>query len=344
MSISYKTRKGLRRFGITLGVLAIVAVLIYAGWVIWVGRYITYTREGAKLDLSMDPHLPQGTAAAKPETGERVEIIYREPVSDDDNSLPVVELTSISGYYVDLADLKESLPTVLYQVEKLPAGTAVMLDMKSIRGEFYYETTVGRKVDESIDTEQMDRLLEVLHKNDLHAIARIPAFRDRDYGLHNVPQGLAKKGGKGSLWMDDKGCYWLDPTKEGTLSYLVRVIMELKSLGFDEVVFTEFCFPDTDKIIFDDDKAVALKNAAQQLVESCGTNRFFVSFYSDSYSFPLPAGNSRLYLEGVVAADLPVVVDQTVTDNPEIQLMFITEATDTRFNDYCVLRPLDTAH
>lgn len=344
MNISYRTRKMLRRFGAALGILAAAAVVIYTGWVVWAGRYIIYTREGASLDLSMDAQLPVGTPAEKPAGGETVNILYREPVVEDEDSLPVSELSNITGYYIDEEDLKSDISSLLSQLEKLPEGTAVMLDMKNIRGEFYYQTAVGSSTAEDIDPEQMDTLLEFLHSKQFHVIARIPAFRDREYGLHNVSHGLAKEGGNGSLWMDDQGCYWLDPTSEGALGYLVRVVMELKGLGFDEVAFTEFRFPDTDKIVFEGDQSQALADAARQLVETCATNRFFVSFYSTDYTFSLPEGNSRLYLESVAAADIPNVLSQAVVTEPKVQLMFITDVSDTRFNDYCVLRPLDSAH
>lgn len=344
MNISYKTRKGLLRFGVTLGILSVVALVIYGGWVIWAGRYVIYTRDGAKLDLSMDVQLPTGTPANEPLPGETVEILHKEPVTEDKGELPTVEATPISGYYIDPEDLIDNIPTVLEQLKELPAGTAVMLDMKNIQGHYYYATSVGSKVSKDIDMEQMNTLLEYLLTNQFHVIARIPAFRDREYGLNNVPHGLAKKGGNGSLWMDDKNCYWLDPTNDGALGYLVRVIMELKGMGFDEVVFTEFRFPDTDKIVFEGDKETALKDAAQQLVDACGTNRFFVSFYTEELTFPLPGGNSRMYLEGIPAAELPNVVSQATVTDPKIQLLFITEGGDTRYNDYCVLRPLNSAH
>ena len=342
MSISYKTRKGLRRFGVVIGILALVAIVIYTGWVIWVGRYITYSREGAKLDLSISTQFPQGQAAVAPTDGEAIDIIYQEPVKDDENSLPIVEQTNIRGYYIT-ADALADIPAILAQLEELPAGTAVMLEMKDIKGNFFYETTVGSQVSSQIDMAQMTSLLEFLHKNDLHAIAKIPAFRDREYGLNNVPQGLPRKGGKGSLWMDDEGCYWLNPANEEVLSYLMRIVMELKGLGFDEVAFTEFRFPDTEKIIFDGDKAQAIADAAQKLVTTCAVNRFFVSFYSSNYAFPLPSGNSRLYLRNIAAAEIPTVVSAAVTKNPKSQLMFITDVSDTRFDEYCVLRPLDSA-
>jgi hypothetical protein len=48
-------------------------------------------------------------------------------------------------------------------------------------------------------------------------------------------------------------------------------------------------------------------------------------------------------LDNVSAADIPLVRQQTVTKTPALQLLFLTEANDTRFNDYCVLRPLNNA-
>lgn len=343
MNISYKARKRLRRLGITLAVLAAAALTIYTGWVVWAGRYIIYTRDGARLDMTMSEKLPEGTLAA-PVENETVHILYQEPVLDEDDGSVPVEATNVIGYYIDHETLKSDISTVRSQLETLPEGTAVMLDMKNIRGDFYYQTTVGSSISDDIEPEQMNRLLEYLHSRNFHVIARIPAFRDREYGLNNVPHGLAKKGGKGSLWMDDQGCYWLDPSNEGALGYLVRILMELKGLGFNEVVFTEFRFPNTDKIVFDGDRFQALKQAAQQLVETCATNRFYVSFYSEDRTFPIPDGCSRIYLEGVAAAEIPQVVSQAAVSNPNVQLMFITDVSDTRFNDYCVLRPLESAH
>lgn len=342
MNISYKTRKGLRRLSVFLGTLALVGIIIYVGWVVWVGRYITYTREGAKLDMSISTQFPQGQLALMPTDEGSVEIIYQEPLTDDSSSQPVVEQTNIRGYYVG-ADALADIPGIITQLENLSPGTAVMVDMKDIKGNFFYETTIGSKTSGQIDMEQMSNLLECLRKNDLHAIAKIPAFRDREYGLNNVPQGLARKGGKGSLWMDDEGCYWLDPTKEEVLGYLMRIAMELRGLGFDEVVFTEFRFPSTEKIIFTGDKTEAITEAAKKLVTACASNNFFVSFYSDNFAFPLPEGNCRLYLQNVAAAEIPNVVSEAVTNNPTTQLMFITDLNDTRFDEYCVLRPLDSA-
>lgn len=341
MSLSYRTRRRLRLWITALITISIVATVAFAAWVVWADRYIIYTRDGARLDFSLNLELPQGEAAEPPVPGEPVSVIVHNPDPEDEQTVP--EQSSISGYYIDSDQLKEDIPGVMEKLKTLPTGTAVLMDMKTIKGSFYYDTAVGSTVYKDIDTEQMNQLLELISSQNLHAIARIPAFRDWEYGLNNVPQGLPKKGGNGSLWMDDKNCYWLDPTKEAVLGYLIQIVTELKSLGFDEVAFTDFRFPDTEKITFEGDKVQALTDAAATLADACATERFTVSFYTSDYRFTLPGGNTRLYIQDAEASQLPQILQEYPTSDPAVQLLFLTEANDTRFNDYCVLRPLENA-
>lgn len=341
MNLSYRTRRTLLRLGKAAIALVIAAVLFWLCWIIWVGRYIVYTPDGAKLDFSLGA-IPEGVEALPPTDDLDVDIYYDEP--ELDITPPVVEKTSIQGYYIDFEDIKTDISAVKAKLEALPSGTAVMLDVKNIKGFFHYSTAVGTTTSKDVDTTQMDELIQYLSNSNLYAIARIPAFRDWEYGLNHVPSGLPKKGGNGSLWMDDSKCYWLDPTDEEALDYLLRITVELRSLGFDEVVYTDFRFPNTDKIIFEGDKTQAIADAAATLASACTTDRFCLSFMSASPDFPLPEGNCRVYLQDVAAADAETTAQQVPTDDPKLHVLFMTTVNDTRFNDYCVLRPLDSAH
>lgn len=340
MNLSYRTRRTLLRLGKIAMALVISAALLWLCWIIWAGRYIVYTPNGAKLDFNLAP-IPEGVEALPPTDAIDVNIYYDEP--DLDITPPVVEKTSIQGYYIDFEDLQTDISAIKAKLETLPAGTAVMLDVKNIKGYFHYSTAVGSTSSTDVDTAQMDDLIHYLSNSSLYAIARIPAFRDWEYGLNHVPSGLPKKGGNGSLWMDDSNCYWLDPSDEDALDYLLRITVELRSLGFDEVVYTDFRFPNTDKIIFEGDKTQAISNAAATLASACTTERFCVSFMSASADFPLPEGNCRVYLQDIAAADVQTIAQQVPTDDPALHVLFLTTVNDTRFNDYCVLRPLDSA-
>lgn len=335
MTIPYRTRQTLRRMALVLLAVLLVAVLVWGCWIVWLSRYVIYTQDGAKIDFSLPEQLLSGTLAQPPEPGETIPISY-----DDAPGAVSTELAQINGYYVDAAALKD-IPAVHAQIQALPAGTAVMVDVKNIYGSFYYSSGVSTARSSSVDIQAMDGLIEALNKSNMYTIARLPALRDYQYGLNHVPDGLPTAGGY--LWLDSDGCYWLNPASSGTLSYLIQIVNELKSLGFDEVVFYDFYFPDTTGIVYKNDKAEALATAAKTLVSSCATDSFGVSFVGKP-DFALPEGRSRLYIENAEPINVAGIAQQTGLADPEIRLVFLTTLHDTRFDKYSVLRPLSAAH
>ena len=340
MNIPYRTRSFLKRLGIVILTLVLVTSLILVFWFIWLQRFVVYTRDqGAIFDMNVPQKVPEGQAAVPPEPGTPVSIYYNEGENAINTSR---ELTQIVGYYADVAALEKSVDTVLEQVKALPRGTPVMLDVKSPKGAFFYNSRINGRRNSDIEPEKMDALIEYLDGNGSYLIARLPALRDYDYGLEHVSDGLPTA--KGYLWADEDYCYWLNPGSQGTMTYLLQIVSELKDRGFDEVVFDEFRFPDTDSIVFNGDKTQALKDAAKTLVSAGATETFAVSFVGQEAAFALPEGRSRLYLEGIAATDAATVAGSTGIANVAAQLVFLTENHDTRFNDYCVLRPLEAAH
>ena len=233
---------------------------------------MVYTAGGqAILDMTLPP-MSEGKAPEK-EKPVDVTIRYDTGVSE----LEATELKQMTGYYVEPADLKD-LDTVKAQIQALPLGTPVMIDVKSIHGAFYYSSAVSDTRSSQVDVAKMDELLAWLRQQDLYTIAKFPALRDYTYGLNHVPDGVHHSSG-GYLYQDDSGCYWLHPASQGTLSYLTQIIIELRNLGFDEVVLEDFCFPqNTDKIKVDGDRKEFLTNAAAELLKACETSRFALSF------------------------------------------------------------------
>lgn len=337
MALSYRTRRTLRRLGISLLILLLLAVIVWMVWIIWLDRFVVYSRDGAKLDFDRSNEILSGVLAVPPEDLPSITIVYNDSVSSQTGS---TELTQLHGYYATAQALREDLAGVRARIDSLPAGSAVMLDLKTINGYFYYSSEVG-PTSSSVDLEAMDQLITYLNNKDLYLIARIPAFRDYYFGLNNTYNGLFMKSNPIGLWMDGEGCYWLDPTKEGTLNYLTRIVAEIKRLGFDEVVFSDFRFPDTTDIQFSGDQAQAIADAANTLATICATETFCVSFCSDSTGFVLPTEERcRLYLTDFTAAQVRTAAQATGLENPEIQVVFITEHGDTRFDEFSVMRPV----
>lgn len=338
MNIPYRTRRNLQRAAVILLVVLVAAAAVWLCWFLWLERYIVYTRdEGAVLDMTLDPKVAEGEIAVPPEM-ESISVYYNEGENAINTSK---ELTQIVGYYADKTALAD-IAAVAAQAQKLPTGTPVMLDVKDAKGRFFYSSAVSGDRSSSVDTAAMDELIQKLDSKGMYLIARLPALRDYAFGLSNTSNGLFVASGA-YLWADDDYCYWLDPTKQGTVTYLVEIVTELKNLGFDEVVFDEFRFPDTEDLKFSGDRAEALNATAKTLVATCATDNFAVSFVSAASGFTSPGGRSRLYLENIAAAQAANIASQSGVEDPAVYLVFLTEVHDTRFDAYSVLRPIDSA-
>lgn len=334
MTIPYRTRSFLKRLGKFILIMAVLSAVLMVIGFFWLNRYVVYTRDGIKLDFSQSSSHISGVKVEKPVIENPISLYYHDGT---DSPYAQKELEQITGYYITTQDLEQDFAGVVEQIQKIPTESAVMIDVKSIYGTFAYSSYASEERNVDIDTEAMDALIKQLNSGKHYTIARVPALRDRMFGLNHVENGLPVAAGY--LWMDSMGCYWLDPTKDGTITYLVQIASELKNLGFDEVVFTDFYFPEAESIVFKKDKAESLAKAAQTLVNTCGANGFTVSF-GIKQPFAFPEGKSRIILQDVSAADAESAAQAIEIDNPPARIMFLAENHDTRYDGYSVLRPI----
>ena len=340
MKIPYRTRRTINRIGFVSLMLLMALAVFWFCWVIFAQRYVVYTRDGAVLDLSYSSNDLFGEVAMPPQADEEVSIYYNE----GDTSIELGNaLTQRDGYYITADDLTKNLGTVWSNIERLPMGSTVMIDLKGGYGSFYYSTNLSDGIrSQSVATASVDELIKLMQQRGFYTIARVSAFRDYNYGLNHVPNGLYMSNRKG-LWADAGGCYWLDPTNAATLNWVASVVLEVKALGFREVVLTDFCFPNTDKIYFNGDKNAAIVEAAQKMMTMCGDDSFTLSFGTNRSDFPLPEGRSRIFFENVEAADVGAKVTASGIEEPEIRIVFVAPTNDTRFNAYGVLHSLSVA-
>lgn len=338
MKIPYRTRRFLRRLGQTLLVLFLIAVVAWICWVVWLERFVVYSGDGARLDFDRGAEFSGGVIAVPPETKAPISIFYNE----GDNAISISkDLQQLQGYCITgeaLADIS----AVRTQLSQIESDIPLLIDVKNARGAFYYSTGIGTLTADSVSVSEVDALIRDLVQSEHYLIARLPAMRDREYGLNNVNCGLFAPS-RYSLWMDEGGCYWLDPSASGTMTYLTGIVQELKDLGFDEVVFTDFYFPDSKGYVFDGDKSTALTDAAQSLVTACTTETFAVSFVRGSTAFTTPNGRSRIYIQDTDASKAASIAAELGLDDPAVKLVFLTDSFDTRFDEYGTLRPIENA-
>ena len=337
-NLTWRTRKRLKTVALVLGSVAAVSFALWLCWILWLGRFVVYTGDTVRLDFDwVTPG--EFVAAVEPEKQD-VNILF------DDGSEVVVDRTKplerMAGFYVTIDMLTEDVAEVERLIREQPKGTAIMLELKSGTGNYYYKTSMpDATVSKKVDKEAVEDLIKYITKADYYTVARIPAFRDRAYGLENTSYGILHSSGR-YLWAGDDKCYWLDPGKTGTRSYLIAIASELRDLGFDEVVFTDFCFPPTEDILYEGDKLAVLNETAEHLVYNLATESFGVSFLSNDPGFKLPEGRTRIYRDDVDASMAQDVAASLEIPSMQTNLVYLTEAMDTRFDVFGVLRPLNT--
>ena len=341
MSIPYRHRRILNRIGVAALIFLLVFLLVWLCWVIWLQRYVVYTSSGAKLDFSQSSYEISGVEAAPPKSDMEVSIFYNEGADAIDTTK---EMTQLSGYYITSDMYKDDLDNVMLQVERLPNSTPIMVDMKGPFGTFFYNSKLEEAItSQSTNIQGVSQLLDRINKKGFYKIARISALRDRTFGENHVSSGLYMLSRAG-LWMDEGGMYWLDPTNATAINWISSVVLELKEMGFDEVLLDNFRFPQNDKYIFNNgDKTEALQSAAKKIVEACASNKFVISFGVDDPTFQLPDERCRIYLTNVDAGSVSSMVSKVTFDDPEIRLVFLSETGDTRYDKYSVMRSLNVA-
>ena len=341
MRMTYRTRMRLKRLGLVALTLLVVGTLTWFCWVIWLERYVVYTREGATLDFDLPAQSWGGVVAEPPAAQGGVSIYYNEGSDSIESSR---ELSALNGYYISYDALKTNIDGVFEDLKILKAGTPVMLELKGDYGTFYYSTGLsGASLSASAPIARVDELIKELRTRGFYTIAKVSAFRDYDFGNKNVTCGLYMKSRAG-LWMDPDGYFWLDPTSPTTISWVTSFTKELKNLGFNEVLLSNFRFPaQTDKYIFNGDMDAAIADAAKALMANCGGDSMVLSFGVVSAAFPLPEGRCRMYFENVDASDVATIMSQVTLENPETRVVFTGETNDTRLDAYSAMRPLSSA-
>lgn len=336
--LSFRAKLRCKKLGKALLVALIAGLILWLLWMIWLQRYLVFTREGVSLDFDRSTKLLEDREPTplQPEETRNIQLIY-----DHDTDLEQQQgLTAILGWYADTEMLLDGVAPVAQALAQAGPDSAVMLDVKSKFGNYYYSTSLsGAGTSDSIEIAAMDQLIQELSKSGCYLIARLPALRDSAFAEANQEAGLALS--SGALWTDAEQCYWLNPDSDIVHSNLVQICRELQKLGFDEVVFTDFRIPDSGSIVFQADatKDEVLKQAAKRLVSACASTEFAVSFQG-GLDFPMPQGQSRLYLVDTAPEQVTAAAEKAPVMDASTQLVFLTASRDTRYDAFSVLRAI----
>lgn len=326
---SYRSKQRLRVLLIALAIAAAVLAVTAVCVVLYLERYIVYTADGAHLDFSIQQGAADGGG------GEALPPLADAPLTIGSGGEDQSAMDRLEGVYVTVEMLADTAA-----VETAVAGQpAVLVDLKSIYGNYYYSSALsGAETSSAVSPTAVDALLaQLAARRDLYRVARVPAFRDSAFALANQSCGLALSGG--ALWMDESSCYWLDPADDQVIAHLADVARELHSLGFDEVVFSDFSFPESANIVYDGDRSAAVLEAASRLQANLAEEG--ITFSVETEDPALAAYAARVYISEEDGARVQGLADafSAAYDVLEERLVFVTASRDTRFAQYGIFRP-----
>ena len=137
-SLSYRSRtrlkKGLKLVLAGLGALLLLALL----FAVFLGRYVVYTPEGARLDFKRNTARDVELPDAQPTPSSPIESLEIEFADPGERKR---ETTAVSGVYIDLEMLQDP-EAVLEAVKELSAPCTVLMDLQGGNGSFYYSTGI----------------------------------------------------------------------------------------------------------------------------------------------------------------------------------------------------------
>ena len=121
---------------------------------------------------------------------------------------------------------------------------AVVIDIKDYSGKVLYDSDVPLVNELNLEENRLgdvSALVKRFHEHGIYVIARQTVFQDAvlaerkpEWALHTT---------WGTLWRDNLGLAWLDPTNQDVWQYVVDIAKEAISLGFDEINFDYVRFP-----------------------------------------------------------------------------------------------------
>ena len=214
----------------------ILAVALYS-----MQKYVVYTQDGLYIEL---PILGDTGAGAASDThtqrpavpGAAAQIIREDADFNTYEFTAGADAVPIKAVYVPFDQITiQGIESAFARLDEQGADTMVM-ELKNTSGMLAYvsatEQAVGFKLSGELDIAPS---IKVLKDEDIYMIAELSCLADQMMATRNP--SLAVRDSKGDIYSDEQDRYWLDPRNNEVVEYLSALMVELKSMGFDEVVF-----------------------------------------------------------------------------------------------------------
>ena len=250
----YNSYRGRTSAGKIVLIVVLVLVLLGAVGYLMVQNYLVYDEAG-----QVHLELPFGHRGQEEQTG-------KPPVEnvDIDRLEPESKLTPVTALHaVRLPD--DCLWWGADYIMNTLAPEDMVLAVKRENGGITYDTQVSVPQNVVVERGRPLDCLKQLLASDRHTVGRICCFGDSAYARGLPETALVRE--DGSLWYDNGGQAWLDPTNPQVLQYITALVKECGELGFKEVVLDQFCYPENAEGVSNlpADRAQVLTDFAERL-------------------------------------------------------------------------------
>jgi len=136
-------------------------------------------------------------------------------------------------HYIDLANRTEI--------------NSYVIDIKSDWGTITYKSEIPDVIAAKACRDDIDirKIIKKLHDNNIRVIGRVVTFKDSVITKYKPGMAIHHNGKLFDQSKDGSGVYWLDATVKDSWDYILAIVQEAISFGFDEIQFDYVRFPET---------------------------------------------------------------------------------------------------
>lgn len=220
-------------------VLLVLVILAAVGFML-IQRYLVYDKSGTPhLELPSNASASASAAASAAASGGDLNLAIDKPAGP--TALYALELDAMP-----LTDWPSEQARLTATDSSL---NAAVLTVKDSAGHVYFDSAAAKVVSDGIvrADSSTTAALAAMTASDTYAVARLSCLRDPIAAKADL-DGMGLKNTGGYVFYDGNNENWLDPSKQGTRTYLAELARACAALGFDEILLADLSYPTAGKL------------------------------------------------------------------------------------------------
>ena len=274
-----------------LAVIGMVIILLLAGVYLFISEFTEYDRDGNAHIVFPWQRETEQTGGG--DSGEEVELIYDETKE---------ELPDVRAVELGIPEARQSESAIL---AGLNGADAAALYLKRPDGYLRYRSAAAGPAlcfSDGLTETEIKRFTAL----NVYTVARLSCMKDNAAPMQDM-SGLALTQENGYVWYGSESEHYLDIAKPAARDYLVSLVEELGTLGFDEVLLSDLAYPTGGvqaNISTAEDRTAAITSFLKELKDAVKDSALVVSLELPEAT--VLAGSSEA--EGIsLAEQLPLV-------------------------------------